>query len=215
MTGRAEDRAGLPHPGPARGLDPQGVAVVQGGGVPPGLPGRPAGLRPQLAPRVRAGNGQARRQVRGDQASRAQRPGVEHARRSQPGRQRLPKHQHTAQEFIRYFTGLENERRVLTDGSFPPVWTKLYDDPGLIKRFPYLPVLKRASSPPRRGRSARTKPAQPGDRQLGRQGAEPSLHRVRRRRRGLHEVRTARDHQHTVRQPCEKPEQQRSWPGSR
>jgi multiple sugar transport system substrate-binding protein len=52
------------------------------------------------------------------------------------------KHQHTAQEFIRYFTGLENERRVLTDGSFPPVWTELYDDPGLIKRFPYLPVLK-------------------------------------------------------------------------
>lgn len=52
------------------------------------------------------------------------------------------RHQHTAQEFIRYFTSLENERRVLTDGSFPPVWTELYDDPALIKRFPYLPVLK-------------------------------------------------------------------------
>ncbi|MFI7697706.1 ABC transporter substrate-binding protein [Nonomuraea sp. NPDC049480] len=52
------------------------------------------------------------------------------------------KHQHTAQEFIRYFTSLENERRVLTEGSFPPVWTELYDDPDLIKRFPYLPVLK-------------------------------------------------------------------------
>ncbi|MFG1702857.1 ABC transporter substrate-binding protein [Nonomuraea sp. M3C6] len=52
------------------------------------------------------------------------------------------KHQHTAQEFIRYFTSLENERRVLTAGSFPPVWTELYDDPALIKRFPYLPVLK-------------------------------------------------------------------------
>ncbi|MGP3914570.1 ABC transporter substrate-binding protein [Nonomuraea sp. 10N515B] len=52
------------------------------------------------------------------------------------------KHQQTAQEFIRYFTSLENERRVLTEGSFPPVWTELYDDPGLIKRFPYLPVLK-------------------------------------------------------------------------
>ncbi|MEO3871809.1 ABC transporter substrate-binding protein [Nonomuraea sp. B12E4] len=51
-------------------------------------------------------------------------------------------HQHTAQEFIRYFTSLENERRVLTEGSFPPVWTELYDDPALIKRFPYLPVLK-------------------------------------------------------------------------
>jgi multiple sugar transport system substrate-binding protein len=52
------------------------------------------------------------------------------------------KHQHTAQEFIRYFTSLENERRVLTQGSFPPVWTELYDDPALIRRFPYLPVLK-------------------------------------------------------------------------
>ncbi|PZG17859.1 ABC transporter substrate-binding protein [Nonomuraea aridisoli] len=52
------------------------------------------------------------------------------------------KHQQTAQEFIRYFTSLENERRVLTEGSFPPVWTELYDDPELIERFPYLPVLK-------------------------------------------------------------------------
>ncbi|HEX4814250.1 MAG TPA: extracellular solute-binding protein, partial [Nonomuraea sp.] len=52
------------------------------------------------------------------------------------------RHQQTAQEFIRHFTSLENERRVLTEGSFPPVWTELYDDPGLIERFPYLPVLK-------------------------------------------------------------------------
>lgn len=52
------------------------------------------------------------------------------------------KNQKTAQDFIHYFTSLENQRRVLTDGSFPPVWTELYDDPGLIKRFPYLPVLK-------------------------------------------------------------------------
>ncbi|GIH90014.1 ABC transporter substrate-binding protein [Planobispora siamensis] len=50
--------------------------------------------------------------------------------------------QKSALEFIRYFTGLENQRRVLTDGSFPPVWAELYDDPALIKRFPYLPVLK-------------------------------------------------------------------------
>ncbi|GGK56706.1 ABC transporter substrate-binding protein [Planomonospora parontospora subsp. parontospora] len=52
------------------------------------------------------------------------------------------KRQKSAAEFIRYFTGLENQRRVLTDGSFPPVWTELYDDPALIRRFPYLPVLK-------------------------------------------------------------------------
>jgi trehalose/maltose transport system substrate-binding protein len=52
--------------------------------------------------------------------------------------------QKSAVEFIRYFTGLENQRRVLTDGSFPPVWAELYDDPALIKRFPYLPVLKQS-----------------------------------------------------------------------
>lgn len=54
------------------------------------------------------------------------------------------KRQKSAIDFIRYFTGLENERLVLTEGSFPPVWAELYDDPVLIKRFPYLPVLKEA-----------------------------------------------------------------------
>ncbi|MEO3855206.1 ABC transporter substrate-binding protein [Acrocarpospora sp. B8E8] len=52
--------------------------------------------------------------------------------------------QQSALDFIRYFTGLENQRLVLTEGSFPPVWTQLYDDPALIERFPYLPVLKEA-----------------------------------------------------------------------
>ncbi len=54
------------------------------------------------------------------------------------------KRQKSAVDFIRYFTGLENERLVLTEGSFPPVWAELYDDPVLIKRFPYLPALKEA-----------------------------------------------------------------------
>ncbi|MFJ2031212.1 ABC transporter substrate-binding protein [Streptosporangium sp. NPDC087985] len=54
------------------------------------------------------------------------------------------KRQKSALDFIRYFTSLENQRRVLVDGSFPPVWAELYDDPGLIKRFPYLPVLKQS-----------------------------------------------------------------------
>ncbi|MBP2705169.1 ABC transporter substrate-binding protein [Microbispora sp. RL4-1S] len=52
------------------------------------------------------------------------------------------KRQKTALDFIRYFTGPEIQRLVLTEGSFPPVWAELYDDPALIKRFPYLPVLK-------------------------------------------------------------------------
>jgi multiple sugar transport system substrate-binding protein len=54
------------------------------------------------------------------------------------------KHQKSAIDFIHYFTGLANERSVLTDGSFPPVWSELYDDPALIKRYPYLPVLKQS-----------------------------------------------------------------------
>jgi multiple sugar transport system substrate-binding protein len=54
------------------------------------------------------------------------------------------KRQKTALDFIRYFTGPEIQRLVLTEGSFPPVWAELYDDPALIKRFPYLPVLKEA-----------------------------------------------------------------------
>ncbi|MEW9532772.1 ABC transporter substrate-binding protein [Microbispora sp. NPDC049125] len=52
------------------------------------------------------------------------------------------KRQKSALDFIRYFTGREIQRLVLTEGSFPPVWAELYDDPALIKRFPYLPVLK-------------------------------------------------------------------------
>ncbi|MEV0199152.1 ABC transporter substrate-binding protein [Nonomuraea sp. NPDC050691] len=70
------------------------------------------------------------------------------------------KHQQTAQEFIRYFTGLDNERRVLTEGSFPPVWTELYDDPELIRRFPYLPVLKESIL------AAKLRPASPTYNQL-------------------------------------------------
>jgi multiple sugar transport system substrate-binding protein len=54
------------------------------------------------------------------------------------------RHQKTAIAFIKYFTSLQNERDVLTQGSFPPVWARLYDDPALIKRFPYLPVLKQS-----------------------------------------------------------------------
>lgn len=52
------------------------------------------------------------------------------------------KHQKTAIAFIKYMTSFESERMVLTQGSSPPVWARLYDDPALIKRFPYLPVLK-------------------------------------------------------------------------
>jgi multiple sugar transport system substrate-binding protein len=70
------------------------------------------------------------------------------------------KHQKTAIAFITYFTGLDNEREVLTQGSFPPVWARLYDDPALIRRFPYLPVLKQSIL------SARPRPVSPNYNQV-------------------------------------------------
>jgi len=54
------------------------------------------------------------------------------------------KRQRSALAFIRYFTSIDNERQVLIKGSQPPVWAELYDDQELIRRFPYLPVLKRS-----------------------------------------------------------------------
>jgi multiple sugar transport system substrate-binding protein len=54
------------------------------------------------------------------------------------------RHQQTALNFITYMTDLANERQMLEQGSFPPVWTKLYTDKSLIRSYPYLPVLKQA-----------------------------------------------------------------------
>jgi multiple sugar transport system substrate-binding protein len=62
-------------------------------------------------------------------------------------------HQRTALSFIKYMTDLANEKQMLEQGSFPPVWTQLYTDKDLIKRYPYLPVLEQAIN------SARPRPA--------------------------------------------------------
>lgn len=53
-------------------------------------------------------------------------------------------HQRTALDFIKYMTDLDNERQMLEQGSFPPVWTQLYTDESLISSYPYLPVLEQA-----------------------------------------------------------------------
>ena len=53
-------------------------------------------------------------------------------------------HQRTALNFIKYMTDLANERQMLKQGSFPPVWTQLYTDQSLISSYHYLPVLERA-----------------------------------------------------------------------
>ena len=54
------------------------------------------------------------------------------------------RHQRTALAFIQYLTSLPEEKQLLMDSGFPPVWARLYSDPGMVKRFPYLPVLKNA-----------------------------------------------------------------------
>jgi len=53
-------------------------------------------------------------------------------------------HPATALAFVRFLTSLPSERRILVDAALPPVWSRLYGDPALIRRFPYLPVLRRA-----------------------------------------------------------------------
>ncbi len=53
-------------------------------------------------------------------------------------------HQRTALNFIKYMTDLTNEKEMLEQGSFPPVWTLLYTDPALERSYPYLPVLEQA-----------------------------------------------------------------------
>lgn len=50
----------------------------------------------------------------------------------------------SAADLIRYLTSEPVQRRVLTDGSLPPVRAALYSDPGLIAEHPYLPTLRRA-----------------------------------------------------------------------
>jgi multiple sugar transport system substrate-binding protein len=53
-------------------------------------------------------------------------------------------HQRTALNFIKYMTNLTNEKEMLEQGSFPPVWTQLYTNPSLIRSYGYLPVLEQA-----------------------------------------------------------------------
>jgi multiple sugar transport system substrate-binding protein len=53
-------------------------------------------------------------------------------------------HQVTALAFIKFLTSQSSERQVLLRSALPPVWTALYTEPSLVRRFPFLPVLKQA-----------------------------------------------------------------------
>lgn len=54
------------------------------------------------------------------------------------------RHPDSAQRLIAYLTSEPVQRQVLTSGALPPVRAALYEDPGLVRRFPYLPVLRAA-----------------------------------------------------------------------
>ncbi|WP_406352896.1 ABC transporter substrate-binding protein [Streptomyces sp. NBC_01635] len=52
------------------------------------------------------------------------------------------RHPDSAARLIAYLTSEPVQRQVLTRGALPPVRAALYDDPGLVRRFPYLPTLR-------------------------------------------------------------------------
>jgi multiple sugar transport system substrate-binding protein len=50
-------------------------------------------------------------------------------------------HKATARDFVQYLVSAESQRWFLEQGSLAPVLEDLYDDPALVKQFPYLPTL--------------------------------------------------------------------------
>ncbi|MET9904098.1 ABC transporter substrate-binding protein [Streptomyces sp. NPDC006446] len=59
-------------------------------------------------------------------------------------------HPDSAARLIAYLTSERVQRQVLTKGALPPVRADLYEDPELIREFPYLPTLRagvRAAAP--------------------------------------------------------------------
>ncbi|MFE5620888.1 ABC transporter substrate-binding protein [Streptomyces virginiae] len=52
------------------------------------------------------------------------------------------RHPASAADLISYLTSERVQRRVLTEGSLPPVRAALYEDPELVRAFPYLPTLR-------------------------------------------------------------------------
>ncbi|MFB7507234.1 ABC transporter substrate-binding protein [Streptomyces broussonetiae] len=54
------------------------------------------------------------------------------------------RHPDSAARLIAYLTSEQVQRQVLTRGALPPVRAALYQDPALIRQFPYLPTLRTA-----------------------------------------------------------------------
>ncbi|MER7823056.1 ABC transporter substrate-binding protein [Streptomyces sp. NPDC096097] len=54
------------------------------------------------------------------------------------------RHPASAADLISYLTGERVQRQVLTKGSLPPVRAALYEDPELVRAYPYLPTLRQS-----------------------------------------------------------------------
>ncbi|MCF4137780.1 ABC transporter substrate-binding protein [Streptomyces sp. Tue 6430] len=54
------------------------------------------------------------------------------------------RHLDSAARLIAYLTSEPVQRRVLTRGALPPVRAALYEDPALVRDFPYLPTLRQS-----------------------------------------------------------------------
>ncbi|GHD97573.1 ABC transporter substrate-binding protein [Streptomyces alanosinicus] len=54
------------------------------------------------------------------------------------------RHPDSAARLIAYLASAPVQRQVLTRGALPPVRAALYEDPALVRRFPYLPTLRTA-----------------------------------------------------------------------
>ncbi|XVQ08888.1 ABC transporter substrate-binding protein [Spirillospora sp. CA-255316] len=54
------------------------------------------------------------------------------------------KHQATARDFVQYIVSLDVQREYGKEQSFPLSRSALYDDPAMIKQYPYLPVMKKS-----------------------------------------------------------------------
>ncbi|MER6996235.1 ABC transporter substrate-binding protein [Streptomyces sp. NPDC000410] len=52
------------------------------------------------------------------------------------------RHPESAHDLLAYLTSDRIQRRVLTEGALPPVNAAVYQDPGLVREFPYLPALR-------------------------------------------------------------------------
>lgn len=52
------------------------------------------------------------------------------------------KNKATAKDFLEFMTSEETQKFYATQGSLAPVLESLYDDPALVEKLPYLPVLK-------------------------------------------------------------------------